>query len=165
MNARVIVDLIQNLGIAATAVGLVMGYFEYQRQGRQRRAEKYFELVREFAKFDEILDLLRNDSPALKKLKPYQRERFLTFYEDLALLINSNLIQEHLAFYAFGYWLDRAWDSKNFWQDPKNKEDSYWFLMRQMYFRMRNREGTYRAFLQEHNRSESYGKVRRTFRF
>jgi hypothetical protein len=165
MSARFIVDLIQNLGIAATAVGLVMGYFEYLRQGRQRRAEKYFELVREFSKFDEILDLLRTDSPALKKLKPHQRERFLGFYEDLALLINSNLIQEHLAFYTFGYWLDRAWASKNFWQDPKNKEDSYWFLLRQMHFRMRAKEGKFRAFLQEHNRSESYGRVRRTFRF
>jgi hypothetical protein len=165
MSARFIVDLIQNLGIAATAVGLVMGYFEYLRQGRQRRAEKYFELVKEFAKFGDILDLLRTDSPALKKLKPNERERFLGFYEDLALLINSNLIQEHLAFYAFGYWLERVWASKNFWQDPKNKEDSYWFLLRQMHFRQLQQEGRFKAFLNQHNRSESYGRVRRTFRF
>ena len=165
MSARFIVDLIQNLGIAATAVGLVMGYFESLRQGRQRRAEKYFELVKEFSKFGDILDKLRTDSPTLRKLKPHERERFLGFYEDLALLINSNLIQEHLAFYAFGYWLERVWESKNFWQDPKNKDDSYWFLLRQMHFRQLHQEGRFKAFLNQHNRSESYGKVRRTFRF
>ncbi|HTA17027.1 MAG TPA: hypothetical protein VK786_04710, partial [bacterium] len=128
-------------------------------------AEKYFELVKEFAKFGDILDMLRTDSPALKKLKPNERERFLGFYEDLALLINSNLIQEHLAFYAFGYWLERVWVSKNFWGDPKNKEDSYWFLLRQLHFRQLQKEGRFRAFLQQHNRSESYSRVRRTFRF
>jgi len=165
MNARFIVDMIQNLGIAATAVGLVMGYFEYLRQGRQRRAEKYFELVREFAKFDTLLDLLRTDSPALKKLKPWQRERFLSFYEDLALLINSNLIQEHLAFYTFGYWLDVAWNSKNFWEDQKNREDAYWFLLRQLHFRMEGQRTRYKAFVEKHDRRESYGQVKRTFRF
>ncbi|MGH7442363.1 MAG: hypothetical protein ACREKE_06800, partial [bacterium] len=134
-EAQVIINLLQDVGVAVTAIGLVMGYFEYLRQGRQRRAEKYFELVRDFAKFDDILDLLRDDSPSLKKLKPWQRERFLGFYEDLALLIHSGLIQEHLAFYTFGYWLDKAWESKHFWLDPGNKDDGYWFLLRQLHFR------------------------------
>jgi hypothetical protein len=165
MGMHLLVDMIQDLSIAATAVGLLMGYLEYLRQGRQRRAEKYFDLVREFGKFDEILDLLQDDSPKLKRLKSSQRERFLGFYEDLALLVHSGLIQEHLAFYAFGYWLDKAWNSKHFWQDPKNKENGYWFLLRQLHFRMRAREGKFMAFIKEHNRSESYGKVRRTFRF
>jgi hypothetical protein len=160
-----LVNLIQNLGIAATAVGLVMGYFEYLRQGRQRRAEKYFELVREFAKFDPLLDLLRTDSPRLKRLKPWQKERFLGFYEDLALLVHSGLIQEHLAFYTFGYWLDKVWKSRNFWDDPKNKEDAYWFLLRQLHFRMQAREGKILAFMERHNSLRSYGRVRRTFRF
>jgi hypothetical protein len=165
MGIQFIVQLLQDVGVAATAVGLLMGYLEYLRQGRQRRAEKYFELVREFAKFDEVLDLLRTDSPRLRKLKPWQRERFLGFYEDLALLIHSGLIQEHLAFYTFGYWLEKAWNSKNFWQDPRNREDGYWFLLRQLHFRMKQREAGFLAFIREHNRAESYGRVRRTFRF
>lgn len=165
MDMQFIVTLLQDVGVAVTAVGLVMGYLEYLRQGRQRRAEKYFELVRDFAKFDDLLDLLRSDSPRLKKLKPWQRERFLGFYEDLALLINSGLIQEHLAFYTFGYWLDRVWKSQNFWQDPKNREDGYWFLLRQLHFRMKTREGSFVAFIERHNSVESYAKVRRTFRF
>jgi hypothetical protein len=165
MSIHFIVDLIQDISIAVTAIGLAMGYLEYLRQGRQRRAEKYFELVKEFGKFDEILDLLRTDSPKLRKLKPFQRERFLGFYEDLALLQHSGLIQEHLAFYAFGYWLDRAWNSTNFWEDQKNKDNGYWFLLRQLHYRMKAREGKFLAFIKEHNRSESYGKVRRTFRF
>ena len=83
----------------------------------------------------------------------------------LALMLHSGLIQEHLAFYAFGYWLDKVWNSKHFWQDPKNKENGYWFLLRQLQFRMKAREKKFLAFINEHNRSESYGKVRRTFRF
>lgn len=165
MSPHEIVDLIQDVSIAATAIGLLMGYLEYLRQGRQRRAEKYFELVRQFAQFDDILDQLRTDSPRLKKLKPAQRERFLGFYEDLALLVHSGLIQEHLAFYAFGYWLDKVWESKHFWEDERNKEDSYWFLLRQLRFRMQAREGDFVAFLKRHNSAESYGRVRRTFRF
>jgi len=165
MNVHVLVDLIQDLSIAVTAIGLVMGYLEYLRQGRQRRAEKYFELVKEFDKFGDIIDLLRDDSPKLKKLKLSQKERFLGFYEDLALLQHSGLIQEHLAFYAFGYWLDKAWSSRHFWSDPKNKENGYWFLLRQLHFRMKAREAGYLAFIQQHNRAESYGRVRRSFRF
>jgi hypothetical protein len=165
MPIHFIVDFIQDLSIAVTAIGLVMGYFEYLRQGRQRRAEKYFELVREFGKYDEILDLLQTDSPKLKKLRSSQRERFLGFYEDLALLVHSGLIQEHLAFYAFGYWLEKVWTSKNFWHDSKNKENGYWFLLRQLQFRMKAREEKFMAFIKQNNRIESYGKVRRTFRF
>src|SRR5882724_3213213 len=165
MPVRLIVDFIQDVSIAVTALGLVMGYLEYLRQGRQRRAEKYFEMVREFEKYGKILDLLRTDSPRLRKLKHFQREEFLGFYEDLALMLHSGLIQEHLAFYAFGYWLDKVWNSKHFWQDPKNKENGYWFLLRQLQFRMQARKEKLLAFLKQHDRSESYGKVRRTFRF
>ena len=67
--------------------------------------------------------------------------------------------------YAFGYWLDKVWDSKHFWSDPKNREDAYWFLMRQLHFRMQAQSGKLKAFLKQHDRSESYGRVRRTFRF
>jgi hypothetical protein len=165
MNAHLIVDFIQDISIAATAIGLVMGYLEYLRQGRQRRSEKYFELVRDFAKFDDILDLLRTDSAKLRKLRPAQRERFLGFYEDLALLVHSGLIQEHLAFYAFGYWLEKVWTSKHFWADDKNKDDGYWFLLRQLHFRMKKHEKRFVTFIAKHNQVESYGKVRRTFRF
>ena len=165
MPVRYIVDFIQDVSIAVTAIGLVMGYLEYLRQGRQRRAEKYFELVREFGKYGKILDLLRSDSPKLRKLTLSEREEFLGFYEDLALMLHSGLIQEHLAFYAFGYWLDKVWNSSYFWHDPKNKENGYWFLLRQLQFRMKAREPKFMAFIKEHNRSESYGKVRRTFRF
>jgi hypothetical protein len=162
---RFLVDLFQDLSIAATAVGLVMGYFEFLRQGRQRRSEKYFELVKEFSKYDDVIDLLRDDSPKLRKLKPSRRESFLGFYEDLALLLNSGLIQEHLAVYAFGYWLEKAWNSKYFWDDPKNRENGYWFLMRQLHFRILAREKGFKSFIEAHNQSESYGKIRRTFRF
>jgi hypothetical protein len=165
MEAQTVINLVQDVGAAAAAVGLAMGYLEYLRQGRQRRAEKYFELVRAFAKFDEVIDLLRTDSPKLKRLKAGDKERFLGFYEDLALLIHSGLIQEDLAIYAFGYWLDRVWESKHFWADPKNKEDAYWFLMRQLHFRIQARSVALKAFLKQHDRSESYGRVRRTFRF
>jgi len=165
MNAHTLVDLIQDVSIAVTAIGLIMGYLEYLRQGRQRRAEKYFELVREFGKYGEIIDLLRDDSPKLKKLKHSQREEFLGFYEDLALMLHSGLIQEHLAFYAFGYWLDKVWNSKHFWHDPKNKENTYWFLARQLQARLQSRRGKLMEFLKKHDRIESYPIVRRTFRF
>ena len=165
MPIQSLVNLISDVGAAAAAVGLLMGYLEYLRQGRQRRSEKYFELVRDFAKFDEVVDLLRTDSPRLKKLRPFQKERFLAFYEDLALLIHSGLVQEDLAIYSFGYWLDKVWKSKQFWDDPKNKDDEYWFLARQLYFRMQAKSPKLRAFLQQHDRSEAYGRVRRTFRF
>ena len=165
MDLHIVVNLIQDVSIAVTAIGLIMGYLEYLRQGRQRRAEKYFEMVREFEKFDEIVALLFDDSPKLRKLSTLQREKFLGFYEQLALMQHSGLIQEHLAFYTFGYWLDKAWNSKHFWKDPRNKENEYWFLARQLYYRMKSREGRFLAFFKQHNRSESYGRVRRTFRF
>jgi hypothetical protein len=165
MEAQTIINLVQDVGASAAAVGLALGYLEYLRQGRQRRAEKYFELVRSFAQFDQVIDLLRTDSPKLRRLKAGDKERFLGFYEDLALLIHSDLIQEDLAIYAFGYWLDRVWESKHFWADPKNRDDAYWFLMRQLHFRIQARSGKLTAFLKQHDRSEAYGRVRRTFRF
>jgi hypothetical protein len=165
MEIQTVINLVQDIGATAAAVGLAMGYMEYLRQGRQRRAEKYFELMRAFAQFDHVIDLLRTDSPKLKRLKAGDKERFLGFYEDLALLIHSGLIREDLAIYAFGYWLEKAWNSEQFWSDPKNKEDAYWFLARQLHFRIQARSPKLTAFLKQHDRSESYGRVRRSFRF
>lgn len=165
MSLQSLFNLIQGLGAAAAAIGLVMGYLEYLRQGRQRRAEKYFEMVRNFNQHDEVIELLRADSPKLKNFSAAKKERFLGFYEDLALLIHSGLIQEDLAIYTFGYWLQQAWRSKHFWQDEKNKEDAYWFLLRQLHFRMEAKLPGLRVFLKEHDRSEAYGRVKRTFRF
>src|SRR5258708_5691044 len=98
-------------------ITLAKGVVEYIRQGAQKRAEMYIDFEKRFLeneKFREICHLLETDDVKLKEVPFGDKLHFLGFFEQVALLLNSNLIRVDVAHYMFGYYAVQAEKSKHF---------------------------------------------------
>lgn len=121
--------------ILAGAVGLITffsGMLEYARQGRYKRAEQFVELRRRFLEtplFQHMLNLLPSDSEALCEIPVQDRRNFLGFLEEVALMVNSGLIDRRIAHYMFGYYILLASRSENIWCDL-DRGSLYWTVFR-----------------------------------
>jgi hypothetical protein len=63
----------------------------------------------------EILCLIDSDAPLLAEERMWDKKRkYLTFFEEIALLVKSDYIDESLAFYMFGYYAQQARAGSNF---------------------------------------------------
>ena len=131
------------------AVGLLTAWKavdEYRRQGTIRRIEFFLEArvrLTDNATFQEIINLLESDSPALTAIPVRSKISFVGFSEEIALLVNSRVIRDEVAHYMFGYYALRCWESTNFWilddrpEKPLDKEhEPYWAVFRDFVQRM-----------------------------
>ncbi len=105
------------VGVFLTLCTLAAGLYEYARQTALKRAE-LFSLLHDRLKSDdmsEICTLLESDDVALQTLDYGRKVKFLGLYEEIALAMNSGLIQRRVAHYMFSYYAIRCWESVNFW--------------------------------------------------
>ena len=122
---------------AATAVGvlvalltLVKGVYEYAKQGAQKRAEQFVEMRRRFKEndpFKEIASLIEQNDPKLSSVAFKDKLYYVGFFEEVALMVNSDLIKPEVAHYMFGYYAIRCWENDMFWRDV-NRNTPYWSL-------------------------------------
>lgn len=76
----------------------------------------------------EITCLLDSDHPALANEKMWDKKRkFLTFIEEMALLVESGQINNNVAYYMFGYYAQCAKNGDNF-QIGIDASKEYWGL-------------------------------------
>jgi hypothetical protein len=54
-----------------------------------------------------------------------EKRAYLTFFEEIAVLKNSRLINGDLAYYMFGYYATKCLESESFWSGM-NKNDIFW---------------------------------------
>lgn len=116
------------LAIATTIVGLE----QYRLQGNQKKAEFFVEMRRKLKEnrmFKNICDLIEKNDPKLQNIPFKEKRDFLGFFEEVALMMNSGLIQKKVAHYMFGYYAIRCWENENFWVDIK-RDSMYWSLFR-----------------------------------
>lgn len=119
-------------GTIVATVTLVKGLFEYMRQNTQKRAEYYIQMREKFMTnehFQKIFELLENDDPKLATLSYEKKLDFLGFYEDIALMVNSDLLKRPVAHYMFSYYAIKCWKSKYFWSDLQ-RNSVYWLFFR-----------------------------------
>ena len=118
---------------------------EYSRQGAQKRAEHFVELRKRFQENDIFKDMcqeLEDDSPSLAK-RPFKEKReLLGFFEDIALMVYSNLVRKNVVHYMFGYYMIRCWKSDNFWKSL-NRECEYWALFKHFAEEMEKFDSTF----------------------
>jgi hypothetical protein len=124
--------------IVATFAGLVaLGTFikailEYRLQGRQKRAElfdKFKTTLKTEPRIVNINSLLEADHETLTTIPLIDRYYFLGYYEQIAIAVNSGLIDKDVAHYMFGYFALRCWDSDNFWVGI-NRQSYYWSVFK-----------------------------------
>lgn len=121
-------DLATVVGLIVALWGLYKGFFEFHLQGKQKRAEIFLKKQGEYfgnKSFNDIRGLLENDDPRLTELGFEEKRAYLTFFEEIAVLKNSRLINSDLAYYMFGYYATKCLESKHFWSNI-NKNDIFW---------------------------------------
>jgi hypothetical protein len=122
--------IIGSVGVLVAAFTLVKGLIEYRKQGVTKRAEIFLQLrtrLRQDPQFSRLCDLLEVNSPELRGIPLVERDRFIGFFEELALMRNSGLINDQVSLYMFGYFAIRCLHSKNFWHDL-NRDQPLWAL-------------------------------------
>jgi hypothetical protein len=91
-----------------------------QREKDQQLKRTEFTLAQHRRLFDDptlysVLSLIDGDDPKLKDAAMWDAKRkFITFFEEIELLVSSGNISENVAYYMFGYYAKRALEGDNF---------------------------------------------------
>ena len=128
--SEIITAVISAFALMFTFVSVLQGLVEYKKQGISKRTETFLQMrsrLREDATFSKICELLETDSEKLQEIPLVDKDRFIGFFEELALMKNSGLINENVTLYMFGYFAIRCYDSENFWHNL-NREQPLWSL-------------------------------------
>lgn len=123
-------------------ITFVTGTLQYVVQGRQQRANQFIEMRRRFLEnvvFRDLLSLLAKDSLDLKHASIQDRRNLVGFLEEVALLVDSKIIREDVAYYMFGYYVNLIYKSENFWEGL-DREGPYWQVFRKFAERMKDHQ-------------------------
>jgi hypothetical protein len=119
-------------GLTATIAlaTLFKAIIEYKRNASTKRLELFLAMrtrLRQDKEFIEICELLEMDDERLRSIPLVQKDRFTGFFEELAIMRNSGLINDAVTLYMFGYWAIRCNQSDNFWYGL-NRNQALWSL-------------------------------------
>lgn len=136
MNLTDAKDLFTIIGVVAALATLVKGLWEYRRAGVLKRIEYFAKMKEQFLKdtaFVEITErleaeLLKPEDSRLGEIESRDKWRYLSFFEEVALLLRARLIRKELACYMFGYYALLCDRSHSFWCDSFPKNEAYWSL-------------------------------------
>jgi hypothetical protein len=129
----------------AVGVGTFLkAILEYKRQNRAKRFEIFQGLNKRFdePEFLRLREMLDHDSTALITTDYSLKHNFLGFFEEIAISVNSDVLDAQVAFYMFGYYAIKCWESENFWLGDRmiEKGSIYWSLFRAFARRMTKME-------------------------
>lgn len=138
--------IIKFLTSATLLVGVATGIIaviQYGRNNALRRVEHFRylnEKLTETPKYLRIADLLQSESEEISEVSISDKTEFIGLYEIVAISMNSGLIKKEVAFYMFGYYAIKCWNSELFWNDDLEKESSYWHAFRDFVVKMETLE-------------------------
>jgi len=140
------IEIATIIGSLIALLAFVKGVIEYTLQGRQKRAEKFFEVSQfssESESFKNMCIMLEDNDPKLAEV-PFERKlEFLGYFEEIALMMNSGLIRKKVVHYMFSYFAIKCWDSDYFWTNV-DRESKYWSLFRDFALNMKQVESTFK---------------------
>ena len=113
---------ISAVGATVAIVTAIKALIEYRKQGITKRAEIFLQMrsrLREDPSFKNICQLLETDNEKLREIPLIEKDRFIGFFEEFALIKNSGFINDNVSLYMFGYFAVACLESKNFWHSLK----------------------------------------------
>ncbi len=88
-----------------------------------------------------ICDAIDDKALTLHTIPHEQKRDLLGVFEEVALLVNSKLMRPDVAYYMFGYYAIRCWDTDAFWGNwPDGRDEVYWKLLKSFVERMKEIE-------------------------
>ncbi len=129
------------IGVLAGLFGLYKGVIEFHLQGKQKRAEIFLKKQAEYfgnKSFNELRSMIETNEPALATHSFEEKRAYLTFFEEIAVLKNSGLLNATLTYYMFGYYATKCLESDNFWSNV-NRNDVFWNVFSQFAKEMQTR--------------------------
>jgi hypothetical protein len=137
-------DFAEIVGVCIALFTLIKGVIEFRLQGTQKRAEQFLKMRDRYANFSELCEWLehKDDEDSKKHIQemPFRSKfDFLCLYEEIALMMNSGLIQPQVAHYMFGFYAIRCAENDVFLQGLEY-ESEYWSLFRDFVKQMKQVE-------------------------
>jgi hypothetical protein len=119
-----------------TAIGAVVAFWFKVVVDRRKAVLQRFNKFQQMRKrtdegpLSKTFNIINRSDPAqIAQLKREEKEEFLAFYEEIALMVNSGLLGKELALYMFGAWARVAVKPKSgFWSGGLQTTDPYWSL-------------------------------------
>jgi len=122
----------------------IKGIGEYKKQGSQKRADVFITMrnrLKENQAFKNICNLLDQENADFINISKGDKIDFLGFFEEVALMANSNFIRKDVVHHMFGYYAIRCWNSNTFWNDEDlERESIYWRVFKEFAIEMENIE-------------------------
>lgn len=125
------------IGIIISVITLVRDLSETVKQGQHERAEYFLELRQDFREnvhFQHLTEWITENSDTLATMSTEEKAGYAGFFEEIALLTNSDLVSEEVAAYTYGFYVIQCWESKKFWQ---GMEQDGWVVLKDFYQRMK----------------------------
>jgi len=145
--------VISAVGAIVALAALIRACLEFVQQGRQRRAQMFFDLRRrlkepELARVAELIDLVRlRDDTSIAELElqlertPLRIKRdYIGLFEEVSLMMRWGLVSPSTANYMFGYYAILCDETPSFWAGDINKESLYWEWFRDFCRRMQSED-------------------------
>jgi len=123
----VVAIIISAIGVVAAITTVALkALFEYRKQGVAQRAEMCLKMrsrLREDPSFKNICHLLQAyDNAGLGAIASEDRGRFMGFFEEVALMRNSGLINDTVTYYMFGHFAMRCLECDAFFNGIDRSE-------------------------------------------
>jgi hypothetical protein len=106
---------------------LIYGINQYRLKSALERFEKYQSMTEPYESADILRVRDHIGQPGIETVANTDRHAFMAFFEQLALMKQSQLIQENIIYYTWGYDLKLAYQDDRFWNSI-DKNDKYWRL-------------------------------------
>lgn len=115
-------------GVITSVIALctfIKALMEYIKQGKQKRAELLEKYRIKFLNEKVINKFIEEDDEELKKIERIDRYYYLGLFEEISVLLNSQIFKTDVVHYFFGYYAIKTSKSVNFWEDI-NQDSIYW---------------------------------------
>jgi predicted ATPase len=147
--AQMITAIIAALGVIVAAVSALKALAEYRKQGITKRSEIFLQMRSRLREDESFKRICEHDDERLREESLVEKDRFIGFFEELALLRNSGFINDHVTLYMFGYFAVRCFESKNLWNTSEkdshlNRDHPLWALFMDFAEQMQGAERTFR---------------------
>jgi len=142
-------DFFTITGVFGSFILVLLAYLQYYKAEKQKRAEHFFKLRDKynadatFVKIRETIDSTGNNDIS-HEIKPDEKRKFLGFYEEIAIMVNSKLITEELAFYMFGYYAINGYKLPVF-KEYIDDEPEYWEVFKRFVEKMEIQEKKFKG--------------------